>query len=173
MRLASRLDAMLRGSPTEATQTHSGDSDVYDEGVSGSEASMAERVAPNDVVVLHDPLSAVLGQAVRERGAQVVLQVSAGPAGGGQTGTRAWAFLRPYTGAVDAYLIAWTQPLGEGLVVHNVAVRMPSPDLLAAKEMQPDEAAVGWGSVLADVVHSDRGERVAGMLHPRPAVAAR
>jgi trehalose synthase len=173
-RLAGRLDAMLQGSVSEAARPDRGDSELYARGVSESEALMADAVGLDDVVVLHDSLTAVLVQAIRERGAHVVLQVSVGPAGGGAMVEQARAFLRPYTDAVDAYLMTWTEPAGRGQAVQHLAALMPSPAVVAAKEIRPQESGdVGWASVLADVVRSDRGECVGGTLHARPTVAAR
>jgi hypothetical protein len=91
--------------------------------------------------------------------------------------------LRDYTSAIDAYV--WTRRrLGRrGVVVERIAALMPCPDVVAAKDVEAPRAAdpgqreadhdVGWGSVLADVVHADRGDRVGGAFHPRPTVAAR
>jgi hypothetical protein len=51
---------------------------------------------------------------------------------------------------------------------------MPCAGVLAAKDIPgpPPERFhdVGWSSVLAEVVHGDRGKSVGGTLHPRPAV---
>jgi hypothetical protein len=172
--LGGRLDAMLQGSVSEAARPDRTDGELYARGVADSEALMGEEVGLDDVVVLHDSLTAVLAQAIRERGAHAVLRMSVGPARGDAMVEEARAFMRPFTAGVDAYLVTWTESAARGRVVARVAALMPSPDVVAAKEIRPQESGdVGWASVLADVVRSDRGECVGGTLHARPTVAAR
>jgi hypothetical protein len=56
----------------------------------------------------------------------------------------------------------------------RVAALMPAPALMRLKEMEQGAYDdLGWGSLLADIVRSDRDERVGGTRHPRPAVAPR
>jgi hypothetical protein len=120
-------------------------------------------VHEDDVVLLHDALTALLAEAVRERGAHAVWCVSvAAPARSGPGAREAWRFLRSLTTGVDAYVTRW----GRGL-----AAVMPSADLVTARA-EPD-TKLGWIGVLADVVRGDRDETVGGTRHPRPAVAAR
>lgn len=110
-------------------------------------------VMPEDLVVLHDTRAAALAQQARERRAHVVSRT-------GPTGPPAG-----HPSPVDAYLMAWRR---------RVAALMPAPALMRLKEMeQSTYDHLGWGSLLADVVHSDRDERVGGTLHPRPTVAPR
>ena len=113
------------------------------------------RVRQADVVVLHDPVAAGLAEALRERGAHVVLDAE---------GTTARAR------AVDAYLVAWRPPGALGL-----AAVIPAAGAVSAKEVEPERAdrALAWSTLLADVLRADRGETVGGTLHPRPAVAPR
>jgi hypothetical protein len=120
-------------------------------------------VRRDDVVLLHDALTALLAQAVRERGAHAVWCAGVAAPAPGRPGAReAWQFLRSCTTGVDAYLTRW----GRG-----VAVVMPSADVVTVRA-DPDRE-LGWRSALADVIRGDRDETVGGTLHPRPAVAAR
>jgi hypothetical protein len=112
-------------------------------------------VHPDDIVVLHDPLSAAPAEAIRERGAHAVWHV-AGP--------------HDAAPAVDAYVMATRTADGAYLI----AALMPWAGIVAAKDVRSDGYRdVGWGSLLADVVRSDRSECVGGTLHARPAVAPR
>jgi hypothetical protein len=110
------------------------------------------QIVEADLVVLHDPDAARLAEAVRERGAHVVLDGAAAAAG---------------SPAVDAYLLAWG-PAG-------VAAAIPATGLVAAKEFAGAEADRGlaWSCLLAQVLSADRGETVGGTFHPRPVVAPR
>jgi hypothetical protein len=112
-------------------------------------------VRPDDIVVLHDPLTAAPAQAIRERGAHAV-----------------WLLISPRwpAPAVDAYVV--TGRTSDGAYV--VAAVMPGAGIVSAKEMRGDSYQdVGWSSVLADVVARDREECVGGTLHARPAIAPR
>jgi hypothetical protein len=111
------------------------------------------RVAADDIVVMdeRDPLA----QEVRERGAHAVVRVHAMP------GVPA--------AAVDAYLYVWSGP---GALACRVAAVMPRAGRVAEKEMRVVDDDLAWGSLLADIVGTDREERVGGRRSARPAVAA-
>jgi hypothetical protein len=168
--LAERVETMLSGG-READQAAQaplgpGQEELYAEGIESGESFVGEWVRPDDVVVLHDALSATLAQAVRERGAHAIWRVPPpSPAAGA-----ARAFLRPYTTGLDAYVTTDDSPDGRRFVA-----LMPSADLLAAWDVPPggDLDSAGWSSILAEVVHADRDEHVGGRRHPRPTVAAR
>jgi hypothetical protein len=117
--------------------------------------------------VLHDALTAQLAPVVRECGGHVVLHV-----GGRAAPTR----------AVDAYVLRARRPVGRRgrVVVDYIAALVPAADVVTAREADvagpapPDpRRAHGWSSVLADVVGTDRRDRVGGRFHARPSVAAR
>jgi hypothetical protein len=176
--LAEQLESMLTGGAGQA-RLGPAEQEIFAEGALGGEALVGRGVGHDDVVVLHDALTAVLAQAIRERGAHVVWQVQAGLAPGREpAGSAAWAFLRRYTPGVDAYVITWLEPQRRGIPAESIAALMPSADVVAAKEITAGGGSqrrhnLAWSSVLADVVDADRGESVGGMLHPRPAIAAR
>jgi hypothetical protein len=132
---------------------------MLDEGPAG--------VRAEDVVVLHDPLSAALVQAVRERGAHALwhLRMGAGPRGA--QSQEAWTF-------VSAYLLSWSTRGRSGGAERRIAAFVPSSGGGFAKELAgsaPD--GLGWASLLADVLEHDRLECVGGTIHVRPVVAAR
>lgn len=187
--LAERLDDIMRlaaataspvGPPHPAALGPEAE-DVYAQGQRDGEEMLGPDVAPDDVVVLHDALTAVLAQAVRERGAHVVWDVmlSAAPAPGQTTAHDVWDFLRRYTAAIDAFVMTWPAAGAGGHPVERITAVMPWADVVATKEIPTSGAAdeschhVGWSSVLSDVVRQDRGEHVGGTLHARPAVAVR
>jgi hypothetical protein len=109
------------------------------------------RVAPDDVVVMDE--RDLLAQEVRERGAHAVVRVRATPGGP--------------AAAVDAYLCMWS---GRGVLAYRVAAVMPRAGRVAEKEMRAADD-LAWGSLLADIVGTDREERVGGRRSARPAIA--
>jgi hypothetical protein len=110
-------------------------------------------VGPDDIVVLD---RAPLAPAVRERGAHAVMRIRELP--------------DAPTAGVDAYVIGW---IGAGPLACHLAAVMPHAGMVAEKDMGVPSDPLGWGSLLADVVHADRDERVGGRRHVRPAVAVR
>jgi len=164
--LCERLDGLLRGSNADAPAADDGV--IFAGGVDSGEEMLGDAVAPGDVVVLHDPLTAVLGQAARERGAHVLwrLPVVQGHRGAARAG--AWTFMRRHTATVDAYVTTSSGP-----AAHRILAVVPSRGLVAAKEVDLAHQDVGWSSVLADVVGADRDETVGGIFHARPVVAGR
>ncbi|MDX6725447.1 MAG: hypothetical protein QOK49_252 [Baekduia sp.] len=180
--LARRLDAMLSGGgPPPAAALGAEEAELCAEAAGVAEALMGRAVARGDVVVVHDVLTALLAGAARERGAHTVWHVHATSpdAPGAVRGTRvAYAFLRRYTSAVDAYIMTWPEPAGHGRVVERVAAAMPEVDVVATKEIPTGDdpgapRTLAWRTALADVVTDDRADHVGGTVRVRPAVAAR
>jgi hypothetical protein len=111
-------------------------------------------VRPDDIVVLHDPLTSAPAEAIRQRGAHVILVRSAGAP----------------TSAINAYVFSRATAAG----AHLLAAVIPCAGIVAVKTVRgTDYRDIGWSSLLADVVARDRDECVGGTLHPRPSVAAR
>jgi hypothetical protein len=127
--------------------------------------------------VVHDALSALVAEAVRERQAHVVWRFRL--AGSSRaTRRRALDFLQRFTPGVDAYVMTWFERGHRGEVVERVAAAMPAAGILATKQFPlhfsgEEPRRLAWRMALAEVVRSDREECVGGTLHARPAVAAR
>lgn len=111
-------------------------------------------VRPDDIVVLHDPLTSAPAEAIRQRGAHVILARSADAP----------------TSAINAYVFSRATAAGAHLMVAVI----PCAGIVAIKTVRgTDYRDIGWSSLLADVVARDREECVGGRLHPRPSVPAR
>jgi hypothetical protein len=179
--LADRLDAMLTGEAVPA-DLGAQEAALCAEAAAAAEAMIGRAVRHDDVVVVHDALTALLVQAVRDRGAHTVwhvhVPVREEPAANGAA-LAAQSFLHDYTAAVDAYIMTWPEPAGHGRVVERVAAAMPSCDVVATKEVpvaeDPDapRRTLAWRTALADVVTDDRAGHVGGTVRVRPSVAAR
>jgi hypothetical protein len=174
--LAQRLEAMLDGS--SPSRLGDAERELCAEGVRSSE-ELVGAVGPDDIVVVHDALTALLAEALRERGAHAVWRVSFGPTTSRPTATAARTFLRRYTSHMDAYVMTWSPyDRSPRAVVERIAALMPSTDAVAAKDIPASYAGgeprlLGWSTVLADVVHGDREETVGGTRHARPTVPVR
>src|SRR3954452_19569611 len=174
--LAQRLEAMLEGS--SPSSLGDAERELCAEGVRASE-DLVGAVSSDDVVVVHDALTALLAEALRERGAHAVWHVSFTPAPSRPTAAAARTFLRRYTSRMDAYVMTWSPyDRRPRAVVERIAALLPSTDAVAAKDIPADYAGgeprqLGWSTVLADVVNGDREETVGGTRHARPRVPAR
>jgi hypothetical protein len=179
--LADRLDAMLTGGSAPA-DLGAQEAALAAAAADDAEALIGRAVGRDDVVVVHDALTALLVQAVRERGAHTVWHVHVprpGAPDGARAARAAQSFLHGYTAAVDAYIMTWPEPAGHGRLVERVAAAMPSCDVVATKEVaiaqDPDapRRTLAWRTALADVVTDDRAGHVGGTVRVRPSVAAR
>jgi hypothetical protein len=179
--LARQLDAMLAGADPDRPPLGVDAHDDYARGAAGAEALIGETVAPGDVVVLHDALTVTIARAVRERGAHAIWHVHAARGAQAPSARAAQAFLDPYTDAVDAFVVTWTEPRERRRRIEHVAALMPAVGLVDVKDAMAGgggrapapRSALAWSSVLGDVVEADRDDRVGGTLHVRPAVAPR
>ncbi len=150
--------------------------DLYAEGTLAGDELVGE-VEADDVVVVHDALSAIMAQAARERGAHAVWHVSRADVST-ETARRARESVPALTPGVDAYVLSWRERGPRGETVERVVAAMPSAGIVAAKQFSSRFAGeeprrLAWRMALAEIVRSDRGECVGGTLHPRPAVAPR
>jgi len=173
--LARRLDGMLGGAQPGGAELGEADRALYGEGLRDGEALMGNGVQRDDVVVIHDSISALIAGAARERGARAVWHLRI--AGPGATAREALAFLQRLTQGVDAYIVAWREAGPRGTVEYVAAV-MPAAGIVAAEEFpadSPDDASrrLAWRLALAEAVRTCRLESVGGTLGPRPTVAAR
>jgi len=142
------------------------------------EASGAAEVAlhgvrDEDVVVLHDVVSTLLTEALREHGAHPVWHLRPEALSG-----RAWAALESHRPAVDACILTWSVSGPDGRHEHATAV-LPAAGVVADVEVvggRPGEEAaheLAWRRALAGVVHAGHGQHVGGVRHACPSVAAR
>jgi hypothetical protein len=175
--LARRLDGMLGGAQGGGTELGEADRALYGEGLRDGDALMGNGVQRDDVVVIHDPISALVAAAAREHGARAVWHLRIVGRRPSASARVALAFLQRFTPGVDAYIVAWREP-GRRRPVEYVAAAMPAAGIVAAEELpgsSPDDASrrLAWRMALAEVVRTSRAESVGGTLQPRPRVAAR
>jgi hypothetical protein len=176
--LAERLEDMLDGVGSRRPDLGQPERDAYAR-ASISDEMVRVGVADGDVVVVHDALSAIAIQPARERGAHAVwrIQVSGTP---GPAARQALEFLRAFTPGIDAYLLRWQERGGgpHGEVLESVGAALPSAGLLATTQFpirsrDDEQRRLAWRMALAEIVRSDRDERVGGTIRPRPTVASR
>ena len=163
---AGEVEARLEGGRADAIDL--ADQAACLEGALDADQLVGTSIGRDDVVVVHDALTALLAQAVRARGAHVVWHEQTAAMRSRAAGRDARVLLRRCAGSFDAYLVTWRRG--------HIVAAMPTSGHVEAKEVEagPDAwRTLAWTVALADVVATDRDERVGGTLHSRPAVAAR
>ncbi|GAC1585017.1 MAG: glycosyltransferase [Candidatus Dormibacteria bacterium] len=99
-------------------------------------------VSPRDVVLLHDPQTAGLVPALKERGVPVVWRCHVGIDTPSELARTAWAFLIDYVRLADAYVFSRASFVWEGLEESRTQVIAPSIDAFSPKNRDLDEPAV-------------------------------
>jgi hypothetical protein len=184
--LAEQLAEVLASAAASLPSLGAAERQLYGDAVDAGEDWLGQGVGRDDVVVLHDPLVAVLAGAAREQGARAIWHVGTHAGAWPARASEALGFLHGFAGRVDAYLVASYDASGPTQVVERIAAFMPAPDVVAEHDIPlgrfPAPARLGepagrhdlgWASLLAQVVERGRDETVGGRLHPRPAVAVR
>ena len=115
--LTKRLHNLLHGSLGDGGPTGPAERDVYESVLNAQLEEVRERVAPGDIVLLHDPQPAGLAPGLSVHGAHVVWRCHIGRDTSNEATDRAWAFLRPYLELAEttiftrrAYVPAWIDP---------------------------------------------------------------
>jgi trehalose synthase len=112
-----------------------GESDrpVYERTLAANANGLIPLLRPGDVVILHDPQTAGLIEAIRSTGATVIWRCHIGMDRANRSAHEAWEFLRPYVGCADAYVFSRATFAWEGLERERIAVIQPSIDAFSAK----------------------------------------
>ena len=173
--LARQLDAMLAGT-SPPRPLGAAERAAYARGAELAEGAVGSRVAPGDVVILHDCFTVSFAAALRERGAHAVWHLRR--RSGAPSSRAAIDFLDQGGGAaVDAVVIDERRGIdGE----ERVAAMIPAAGLLDVRQAsaggdaaRTGRVALAWSSLLGDIVAEDRSDHVGGMIRVRPVVAPR
>jgi trehalose synthase len=131
--VTKRLHNNLHGVDGDGGPLGDPEHSVYERTLAESSAELVELVHPRDVVILHDPQTAGLVEAVRRTGAIVIWRCHVGLDLTNERAREAWTFLRPYLTDADAYVFSRATFAWEGLAREKIAVIRPSIDVFSAK----------------------------------------
>jgi trehalose synthase len=139
-RITKRIHHKLHGMPGDGPLLPA-DREHYERVLAANAPVLLARVRPGDIVVLNDPQTLGLAEAMRRLGAAVVWRNHIGADTGNDHTEQAWAFLHPYLSAAD--LCVFTR---RTYAPHPLAspfmVMAPTIDPLSAKNGELDAAAV-------------------------------
>jgi trehalose synthase len=134
--LTKRLHNHLHGAGGDggalAAQAH----ELYERTLTGNASELAELLNPRDIVILHDPQTAGLVDAVRRTGAAVIWRCHVGVDRANDCAREAWSFLRPYVVDADAYVFSRDAFVWDGLAPDRIAVIQPSIDVFSPKNAE-------------------------------------
>jgi trehalose synthase len=131
---------------------------VYDETLAPAADDLADRVAPGDIVMLHDPQTAALVAAARRAGAHVIWRCHVGVDTPGALAHAAWDFLADDVRAADRCVFSRPPYVWDGLDPARVTVLAPCIDVLSPKN-HPMAAATSRSLLSAAGIVRSNGHR--------------
>jgi trehalose synthase len=135
-RVTKRIHNFLHGSTGDGGRLDEEARRIYEQVLQPSGEALAAEVSPGDVVLLHDPQTAGLTEAVRKAGAFVVWRCHVGLDRPDDIARTAWRFLSPYLANVDAYVFSRSEFAWEGLERSRIWIIPPSIDAFSPKNSE-------------------------------------
>lgn len=152
--LTKRIHNLLHGADGDGGPLGEAERAVYEQALARDTAALLEKVAPGDVVVLHDPQTAGMAGALREAGVLVVWRCHVGKDDTEEHTDRAWAFLRPYVEQAHAVVFSRRAYIPDWVPPERARIIPPSIDPFSAKNAdlaRQDVAAVLVRAGLVDL----------------------
>jgi trehalose synthase len=140
--VTKRLHNLLHGHPGDGNGLDRPERDLYQQTLQEAVQELRQRVAPGDVVFLHDPQTVGLAPTLKGLGASVIWSCHVGVDHPNELVTTAWEFLRPYVQAADAYVFSRRAYCWEGLDPGRLAVIAPCIDAFAPKNQFLDRHSI-------------------------------
>ncbi len=133
--LTKRLHNFLHGDPGDGGLLGAAEHAHYQEVLDANLATMAERVRPGDVVLLHDPQTAGLVEGLLGTGAHVVWRCHIGRDDAHPLSEAGWEFLRRYTQRAQGFIFTRRQYAPSWVPSERLWMIPPSIDPFALKNV--------------------------------------
>jgi trehalose synthase len=163
--VTKRLHNRLHGAEGDGRPLDAAARSVYEGTLRREGATLATWVCPGDVVILHDPQTAGLVEPLRKAGAKVIWRCHIGLDEPNATVRDAWAFLRPYVEAADAFVFSRAAFVWEQLDAARIHLIAPSIDAFAPKNQDLDADTVRAVLLVTGIVRD--GDRPDGATFAR------
>ncbi len=134
--ITKRLHNHLHGFEGDGGTLGEHERKVYEQTLAANAAELVPLIHPRDIVVLHDPQTAGLAEAVRGTGASVIWRCHVGLDEANDYAREAWAFLIEYVLWAHAFVFSRAGFAWEGLPRERIAVIRPSIDAFAPKNAE-------------------------------------
>jgi trehalose synthase len=138
--VTKRIHNRLHGAEGDGLPLDDHARSIYERVLAGNAAEFVKRVREEDVVILHDPQTAGMVDAVRATGAAVIWRCHVGLDRPNERARDAWAFLLSAVANADVYVFSRESFAWEGLDLDRIVVIPPSVDPFAPKNepLDPD-----------------------------------
>lgn len=138
--ITKRLHNWVHGSPGDGCELGDKEEHVYSSTLRSNETALSSYLSPGDIVILHDPQTAGLVDAVQKLGGIAVWRSHIGADERNELVDRAWEFLRPHLEPADAYVFTKAAFAPPWLDRTRLKVILPSIDPFSPKnqELHPD-----------------------------------
>jgi trehalose synthase len=142
-RVTKRIHNHLHGFEGDGGELGDDEHRIYDEVTAMNAAALEEMIAPDDVVIVHDPQPGGLVEAARRLAAGVLWRCHVGLDLPNDIARNAWNFLIPYVQEADRYVFSRQAFEWEGLDPSKMLVIPPSIDAFSAKNQDMSRRTVG------------------------------
>ena len=139
--LARRLNDNLNGE-LDSGPYDDADHERYEAALEATGASLAARIAPGDMVILHGVHTAGLVEAAQDAGAVVVWRCHVGRDEPNELARRAWNFLTPYVKGADLFVFSRSDFVWDALDRDRALVVTPTLNPLSPKNQQLNPSVV-------------------------------
>ncbi len=140
--VTKRIHNRLHGVPGDSGALDAAARAAYDATLARHSAEVVDRVQPGDVVLLHDPQTAGLAQALRDRGATVVWRCHVGLDERNEWTEEAWAFLRELVEPAHAHVFSRAEFAPDWIDRRWLRIIPPSLDPFSPKNADLDDREV-------------------------------
>jgi trehalose synthase len=156
--ITKRLHNRLHGFAGDGGALGRNERRIYERALARAADELVPLVRPADVVILHDPQTGGLVEAVRRTGATVIWRCHVGRDGANGHAEEAWRFLHDYVIGADAFVFSRPEFVWQGLPEDRLTVIRPSIDVFSPKNQ--DLSTGRTLSILSRIgVVSGRGAR--------------
>lgn len=153
--ITKRIHNRLHGSEGDGGPLGAAELAVLTAVAAANMAGLRERVAPGDIVLLHDPQTAALAGPLRRAGARVVWRCHVGVDRPDAVTRSAWEFLLPLLGEAEAFVFSREAFVWDGIEPADVAIVAPSIDAFAVKNRSLEARACTAILAAAGVIPGD------------------
>lgn len=152
--VTKRIHNLLHGYRGDGGGLGENEREIYESTLRPNAEELASLVAPEDIVILHDPQTAGMVDALKETGALVLWRCHVGVDDPNEQTRIAWKFLGDYVDGADANVFSRRTFVWEGLDPSKIEIIPPSIDAFSPKNQELDDdtvtAILGAAGVLAD-----------------------
>ncbi|MFD2420843.1 glycosyltransferase [Amycolatopsis pigmentata] len=135
-RVTKRIHNQLHGEEGDGLPLDQAARERYESVTHAAGEELASRVAPGDIVLLHDPQTVGMIPALKRRGVPVVWRCHVGADGSNSLMSTARNFLRDYLRQADAYVFSREQYVWEDLDPGKTVLIAPSIDAFSPKNQE-------------------------------------